>query len=169
MASPRLTHFLSLMALGGCGATEVSVAPTGGELPTRALVASSYSPDAPAAAAHKGADIRRSHDMLFYVDALVNGTRVRFVVDSGSSVVVLTREDAKRAGVNLGAGSMMQTAGGVTTMRRAVLRKVHVAGRALDHVDAAIVDDSMGMSLLGQSALSQLEMVSFSGDSLKLR
>lgn len=168
MASPRLHHFLSFLALGGCGATEVSIAPTGGELPTRALVAAAYNPSQAAAAA-KTTDIRRSHDMLFYVDALVNGAKVRFVVDSGSSLVVLTKEDAKRAGIAHGAGQLMQTAGGVTSMRRAVIRNVHVAGRALDHVDAAIVDDTMGMSLLGQSALSQLEVVSFSGDRLELR
>lgn len=169
MAGTRLRYLIGLVALGGCGANEVSIAPVGGEAPARALVASAHDGASPSAGKKPTTDIRRSHDMLFYVEALVNDTPVRFVVDSGSSLVVLTKEDAERAGVDRGRGSMVQTAGGVTSMRRAVIKQVKVAGREIDQVNAAIVDDAMGMSLLGQSVLSQLELVSFSGDQLKLR
>jgi len=45
--------------------------------------------------------LRRGPDGHFYADAQVNGTTIRFLVDTGASLVVLTREDAQRAGIQL--------------------------------------------------------------------
>ena len=38
--------------------------------------------------------------MQFYLDILVNGARVPFLVDTGASSVVLTKEAARRARIN---------------------------------------------------------------------
>ena len=48
-----------------------------------------------ATAISSGTEITRSADGLFYVTAIVNGAPVRFVVDTGSTIVVLTPEDAR--------------------------------------------------------------------------
>ena len=110
--------------------------------------------------------IERSRDGLFYVDATVNGAPVRFVVDSGASVIVLSAADAARAAVSARDGVSVETAGGAAAMRRAQIRQVVLAGRTLSDVDAAIVSQDLPVSLLGQSALSRLKSVTFKGDQL---
>src|SRR5438128_1340017 len=46
-------------------------------------------------------ELRRAPDGHFYADAQINGTTIHFLVDTGASVVVLSREDAQRAGLQL--------------------------------------------------------------------
>jgi len=110
------------------------------------------------------------NDRLFYVTALVNGKPVRFVVDTGSSVVILTESDARSAGVrDLGSPPLnVVTASGATAMRAVNLEEVELAGQAIHNVDGAIVDAKLKVSLLGQSALSRLRSVRFAGDKLEL-
>ncbi|RZM33591.1 MAG: TIGR02281 family clan AA aspartic protease, partial [Sphingomonas sp.] len=90
------------------------VSPSGGEQPARVAAAV----PAPPAQTASG-DATRAHkeaDGLFYVTAKVNGTPIRFVVDTGANVVVLTGSDARRAGVTSGVGSeRIETAAGGST------------------------------------------------------
>ena len=112
--------------------------------------------------------IQRSADGLFYVQAHVNGAVVQFVVDSGSSVVVLSAADASRADIGGDEAVDVDTAGGASAMRRAQIKHVELAGQKLSNVDAAIVNRNLKVSLLGQSALSQLTSVTFRGNQLEL-
>jgi aspartyl protease family protein len=116
-------------------------------------------------------EVARSSDGLFYVQARVNGRPVRFLVDTGASVVVLTRADAARLGVPLGggAGGQIETAAGRTRMDWATLDAVELAGRDLGGVRAAVVQEGLGVSLLGQDVLSRLDAVTIEGDRLRLR
>lgn len=115
--------------------------------------------------------IRRSTDGLFYVTASVGGDTVRFLVDTGANITVLTRADADRlglAGNNAGnRGSVLQTAGGPTTMRWTKIPKMSVANKPVTDVDAAIIDQGITVSLLGQNVLSRLDGMTFSGDQLQ--
>lgn len=145
------------------------VSPSGGEQPAR--VAPALAP-AVVAAAPRGDAIRavKEADGLFYVTARVNGTPIRFVVDTGANVVVLTGSDARRAGVTSGVGSeRIETAAGGSTMRWAMLDRVDLAGRQLSGTRAAVVEDGLKISLLGQNALSQLNSVTLVGERLELR
>lgn len=136
------------------------VSPGGGEVPLRVAPPTA----SPATRAVKAAD------GLFYVTARVNGVPVRFVVDTGANVVVLTGADARRAGVTPGAGSQrLETASGGSTMTWATLDEVELAGQRLTRTRAAIVADGLKMSLLGQNALSKLTSVTLTGDRLELR
>jgi len=112
----------------------------------------------------------RAGDGLFYVNAMVNGAPVRFVVDTGSNVVVLTRRDAARIGMpSTDAGSVaMQTVGGATRMHSGTVDRIEIAGQSIENVDAAMVENGLNVSLLGQSALSQLDSIRFAGDRLEL-
>jgi aspartyl protease family protein len=109
-------------------------------------------------------------DRLFYVTAQVNGNPVRFLVDTGSSVVILTETDARHAGVrDLGSPPMrVETASGASAMRAVNLERVDLAGQSIHNVDGAIVDANLKVSLLGQSVLSRLRSVRFAGDKLEL-
>ncbi len=116
--------------------------------------------------------LKRSADGLFYVTAAVNGVPVRFVVDTGANVVVLTRADAAAAGVtgSTAGGRALRTAGGTAAMRWATIERLTIGDHAIADADAAIVGDGgLPHSLLGQSALSRLESVTLRGNRLHLR
>lgn len=114
--------------------------------------------------------LHQANDGLFYTSALINGHPIRFIVDSGSSVVVLNDADAVRAGVNDDgfARVAVQTAGGDTGMKLVTLNRVTVAGQSIQHVDAAIMGTGLRVSLMGQSVLSRLHLVQFKNDELRL-
>lgn len=125
----------------------------------------------PRAVASGGA-VRRSPDGLFYVNAAVNGVPVRFLIDTGASVVVLTAADAQRVGVMPPAESFRhaaETAGGRATMARVTLASLAAGPAERQGIDAAIADTGLGVSLLGQSWLSKLQSITISGDEMTLR
>lgn len=101
--------------------------------------------------------IRRDEDGLFYVDATVNGAVVRFLIDTGSNMVVLSPQDAARAGVAPGntMGSL-NTAAGSTSSAMTRIDRISVAGRELRGVDATIPSAGLNVSLLGQNVLTEL-------------
>ena len=116
-------------------------------------------------------EISRAKDGLFYVTAMVNGAPVRFLVDTGASVVVLTPEDARRAGFTLAPAAftrLASTANGKTAMARVRLNEVIVAGTRIEAIDAAVVEQGLHVSLLGQSMLSRLNSVTIRADSMVL-
>lgn len=144
------------------------VSPGGGEMPLRPEPVGADAPAAPAASPVTRAV--KGRDGLFYVTARVNGTPIRFVVDTGANVVVLTDRDARRAGVTPGRGSQqLETAAGGSTMSWATIDEVELAGQTLTRTKAAIVADGLKMSLLGQNALSQMESVTLRRGQLELR
>ena len=114
----------------------------------------------------------RASDSHFYADADVGGTSIRMMVDSGASVVALTRRDAEAIGIDvdrLPVVGKAQTAGGPVDMRAVMLDSVDVDGIEVRRVQAAVVDADMGVSLLGQSYLSRLGGVTIEGDTMTLR
>ncbi len=130
---------------------------------------------APAAAARGGSGevrIGRAGDSHFYADADVDGANIRMMVDSGASIVALTRRDAEAIGIDvdrLPVAGMANTAGGAVPMRPVMLDSVEVDGIEVRGVQAAVVDSDMGVSLLGQSFLSRLDAVNIEGDTMTLR
>lgn len=128
---------------------------------------------APAAVGAPG-EVRldRAGDSHFYADAHVDGANIRMMVDSGASIVALTRRDAEAIGIDVDrlpvAGSA-RTAGGDVPVRPVMLDSVEVDGIEVRGVAAAVVDTDMGVSLLGQSYLSKLDAVTIEGDTMTLR
>lgn len=109
----------------------------------------------------------------FHADALVNGTHIRFMVDTGASDVALTAADARRLGIDpqsLAYNTPYQTANGTIYAARVVLDRVTVGGIALRDVRASISQgDGLGTSLLGMSFLGRLDAVEVRGERLVLR
>jgi aspartyl protease family protein len=122
------------------------------------------------AGASQAATIARSADGMFYIGADVNDRPVRFLVDTGASLIVLRRSDAVAIGLDPDAAPTrnLRTAGGRTAMPVLRLDSVAFAGRSLRGLEAAIVDDAMGVSLLGQNALSRLDRIAIEGDILSI-
>ncbi|WP_428627381.1 retropepsin-like aspartic protease family protein [Sphingopyxis sp.] len=118
------------------------------------------------------ARLGRSDDSHFYADTQVNGTNIRMMVDSGASIIALTRRDAEAIGIDvdrLPVTGTARTAGGDVPMRTVMLDRVEVDGIEVRQVQAAVVDADMGVSLLGQSYLSKLAAVNVEGDTMTLR
>ena len=52
-------------------------------------------------------ELLRNPDGHFYAEAQVNGAQIRFMIDTGATIVALTREDAQRAGIQFGSDRAM--------------------------------------------------------------
>jgi aspartyl protease family protein len=96
----------------------------------------------------------------FSVDGAINGRAVRFMVDTGATVVALGRDDAARLGLDLSRAVpvMMGTANGSVRAQRIVLARVRVGGIELTQVEAVVLPAAMPSVLLGNSFLSRLQM-----------
>jgi len=91
----------------------------------------------------------------------INGGSVRFLVDTGATLVVLPASEAKRLGINYlqGQRGQMQTANGLAVVYRVKLDSVRIGDVELANVDAVVIqNDSMGVTLLGMSFLNRMEM-----------
>src|SRR5262249_50623068 len=112
-------------------------------------------------------EIPRSSDGLFYIDGKVNGATVHFLIDTGASAVVLTPEDAARAGVAADPGSydaQLETAGGNAAMAWSRARRITVASRDVRGLDVAVPASGLKVSLLGQNMLAKLGPITLDGD-----
>jgi aspartyl protease family protein len=96
----------------------------------------------------------------FYVEPTINGARLRMMVDTGASLVILPREDARLAGINPAATeykSRAATANGVVLVAPVVLKEVVIGDVTVRNVPAAVFPDSkLQVGLLGMSFLSKL-------------
>jgi aspartyl protease family protein len=93
------------------------------------------------------------------LDAIVNGAPVRFLVDTGASLVILTPADARAAGFSprqLAFNERASTANGDVRMATVTLREVRLDQLAIADVPAAVIKN-LDMSLLGMSFLSRLQ------------
>ena len=114
--------------------------------------------------------LRARADGHVLVDAEVNGTPIHFLVDTGATWVSLTRDDAIRAGVagGLDYSQPITTANGVVKMAPVTLRTVRIGQLEIGSVDATVMPEAGGISLLGQSFLNRLRSYEMRGDVLTL-
>lgn len=106
----------------------------------------------------------------FIASGQVNQADVRFVVDTGASLVTLPKSLALRAGVALDNArrASVTTAGGVVPAWRVTLNRVRLDGITLHMVEAVVLEDvSLPMALLGMSFLNRTNM-NREGDRLTL-
>ncbi len=96
----------------------------------------------------------------FVTTGAVNGVPVRFLVDTGATLVSLGASDAVRAGVEYRKGepSMTMTANGPTQVWRVKLNVVRVGETTLNNVEAAVHAIDLPVALLGMSYLNRMEM-----------
>lgn len=107
----------------------------------------------------------------YTVDGNINGASVRFLVDTGATMVTFSSGEAKRLGVNYfqGERGVASTANGLVSVYRVKLDEVRVGDISLRNVDALVQEgDGLPMALLGMSFLNRVEMRQNSG-SLTLR
>ncbi|HYL25364.1 MAG TPA: TIGR02281 family clan AA aspartic protease [Burkholderiales bacterium] len=96
----------------------------------------------------------------FFADGAVNGIPVRFVVDTGATMVALPRQDADRLGLDYrhGERGMSRTANGVVPTYLLKLDTVRIGGIEVHNVDAAVIDGGLDQALLGMSFLNRVQL-----------
>jgi aspartyl protease family protein len=114
-------------------------------------------------------ELQRGPDGHFYADAQVNGATIRFMIDTGASVVVLTPEDAQRAGIQLPSErSYAMGVGGPVEIVPVMLDRIAIGGIEARNVQGAVTEE-LPVSLLGQSYLQRVSSVEIHGDTMVLR
>ena len=96
----------------------------------------------------------------FFTTGTINGTSVRFLVDTGATMISLGATDARRVGVdfNRGQKALSNTANGQAVVSKVKLDTVRVGDVTLHNVDALIHQTDMPIALLGMSFLNRMEM-----------
>lgn len=114
---------------------------------------------------------RRAPDGHFYVAAEVNGAPVRFMVDTGATMLVLTGSDARAAGIAPDSLNFIQptyTANGQVMSAPVRLDEVTLGGVVDRNVAASVSGEGLGRSLLGMSYLNRWHSIRIEGDTLYL-
>ena len=118
------------------------------------------------------AQVVKGADGHYWAEASIDGKAVRVLVDTGASVVALTRADALRLGVDPEPEAFtgrVQTASGVVRAAPVQLKTISVAGARVDRVEALVVEQGLEYSLLGMSYLGRLSAFSATPAGLTLR
>jgi aspartyl protease family protein len=102
------------------------------------------------------------HGGHFFADGLINGTSVRFMVDTGATVIAMSSVTAKRIGIDyIGNGhpGIASTPAGYVRTYDVSLNSVQVGGITMYNVNGSVIEGSNPReTLLGMSFLGQLDM-----------
>jgi len=108
----------------------------------------------------------------FATDGRIEGQRIRFMVDTGASVIALNEKSAAEFGLRPTPGqytAMVNTANGIIKAAPTRLAMVEVAGLIVRDVDALVLpDESLSENLLGLSFLSKLKRIEYANGQMVL-
>ncbi|MBY3218115.1 TIGR02281 family clan AA aspartic protease [Rhizobium laguerreae] len=109
----------------------------------------------------------------FEADVAVNGQTVEMLVDTGASMVALSREDAERIGIDLSRltySMTIMTANGRGRAAPVTLDQVAIGPIIRNNVAASVAEDGrLDQSLLGMSFLETLGSLQMQTDELRMR
>lgn len=116
-------------------------------------------------------EVPMGNDGHYHLTAQVNGTDLRFIVDTGASTIALGESDARKVGIDpdgLGYVGQAQTANGTVQTATVILDSVVIGDIHDDDVPAMVLRSDLGTSLMGMSYLSRFARVSIEGNRLIL-
>lgn len=115
--------------------------------------------------------VPRSRDGHYHLTLAVNGEPVRFIVDTGASEMVLSKQDAERVGIDTEALPFIgkaYTANGTVATAVVWLDSVALGPMEDREVRARISAGEMPGSLLGMSYLQRFDHIAITGNTLTL-
>lgn len=118
-----------------------------------------------------GVEVPRAPDGHYYLTLTINGTPLRFMVDTGATGLVLSSRDAERLGIGLDSLQFLgqaMTANGVVRTAQVTLPEIGLGPFQNRNFRAYVTEGDMDGSLLGMDYLGQYRM-EFTGDRLILR
>lgn len=110
----------------------------------------------------EGASVKKASDGHFYIQAFINGTSIRFLVDTGATDVVLSTKDAQKIGAHMRTPTMSKTyhtANGAIEASYFIIPEVRIGNLVARNVGASISSSQMETSLLGMSFLKNFQFV----------
>ncbi len=127
-----------------------------------ALAASAEIAEIPNITSHqiRTASLRKEGDGHFWATAYVNGEPVKFLVDTGASLVALSLRDARKIGLDtdkLEQNAEVRTAAGRVKAAITTINRIEIDGVTVKNVQAVIIDKGLEHSLLGMSFLNRLD------------
>ncbi len=115
--------------------------------------------------------IKAAQDGHFYINAKINNSEIRFMIDTGATNVSLSLKDAKKAGINIDQlvfNQIYQTANGKALAAATNLKELEIEGLVFRDVKASVNQSDIDISLLGMNFLKQMKKYEFSNDQLTL-
>lgn len=96
----------------------------------------------------------------FVTNGTINGAAVKFLVDTGATLISLGASDARRIGIDASKGQrgITNTANGQAQVSKVKLDTVRVGDVTLHNVDALVHQNELPVALLGMSFLNRMEM-----------
>ncbi|MGJ8584919.1 MAG: retropepsin-like aspartic protease family protein [Marinosulfonomonas sp.] len=116
-------------------------------------------------------EVPRGFDGHYHLIVELNDVPVEFIIDTGASDVVLSRDDAKRIGLNLNDlvfSGTANTANGIVRTADARVRTIRLGDISDKNVPVSVNGGEMEGSLLGMSYLQRFERIEITGDTLTL-
>ncbi len=115
--------------------------------------------------------VRLAPDGHFWVEAELNGERVRFLIDSGATTTSISRDTAQRVGIEPRGGfpAMVKTANGTVSVQRGRADSLRVGNIERRGVAVHISEAFGDMNVIGMNFLSSLRSWGVEGRTLILR
>lgn len=110
-----------------------------------------------------------SRDGHFWVDAQIDGTRARFLVDTGATLTAVSEDTANRAGLESRKGGMpvlLQTANGTVPAAVTRIETVRFGNIETRNLDAVVAPSLGRTNVIGMNFLRELESWRVEGDTL---
>ena len=115
--------------------------------------------------------IRLAPDGHYWVNAEVNGERVRFMIDSGATTTSISEDTAQRVGIapSRGFPAIVRTANGTVTVQRGRADTIRIGDIEREDVAVHISEAFGDLNVLGMNFLSSLRSWGVEGRTLILR
>jgi aspartyl protease family protein len=115
--------------------------------------------------------VRLAPDGHYWVEAELNGEKVRFLVDSGATTTSISKATAERVGIEPSGGfpAMVKTANGTVTVQRGRAGSLRVGNIERSNVAVHISEAFGDMNVIGMNFLSSLKSWGVEGRTLILR
>ncbi len=111
-------------------------------------------------------ELQAARDGHFYAELQVNGAPVTFLIDTGASDIVLSRQDAAQAGIDLASLSFWdqaETANGTVASAPVILDSLTLGPWRDQDIAASVNGGDMRNSLLGMAYLRRFRLATSDG------
>jgi len=115
--------------------------------------------------------IRQSPDGHFWANAMVNGTPVRFLIDSGATTTAMNLATARKADVELSSSPfpvILSTANGEVEAERGTVRNLEVGSIVADDLPVVVAEAFGDSNVIGMNFLSKLDSWRVEGNEMIL-